>query len=112
MRGNFLGSLRFVETRVVIAAGNYTMENEVILIVNKTSGQATAVTLPANPSVGRTVFVKDGKGDAASNNITVSPASGNIDGASSYTQNANYECVGYLYNGTEWNVISETRAAP
>ena len=45
------------------------------------SGGAFAVTLPASPVVGNMVRIVDGKGSAATNNITVGRASQNIQGA-------------------------------
>lgn len=92
-------------TRVVIAAGAVTVTSaDIIVIVNKTSGAATVVNLPAG--VLNTVFIiKDGKGDAASNNITLTPAAGNIDGAATYVMNTNYGSTTIVYNGTTWSII-------
>ena len=45
------------------------------------SGGAFAVTLPSSPVVGNMVRIVDGKGAAATNNITVGRASQNIQGA-------------------------------
>lgn len=73
--------------------------------VNKASGSATAVTMPPNPAKFQMFFVKDGKGDAATNNITITPASGNIDGSSNYVIANNYGGVNFYYNGTEWKVL-------
>lgn len=95
---------RFIvnNTVVTIAAGGYVITNEDVLIVNKTSGAATAVTLPATPATGQVVTVKDGKGDAATNAITISPAAGTIDGAATVVLSTNYGSVTLVYNGTEW----------
>jgi len=76
--------------------------------INKTVGAATQVTLPPSPAVGEYVTVKDGKGDAATNNITVIGASSaTIDGQSSYVIQANYGAVMLRWNGTEWKVLAE-----
>ena len=48
-------------------------------------------------------IIIDGKGDAAGNNITISPASGTVNGASDVTINSNYGWKECIYNGTEWN---------
>jgi hypothetical protein len=94
------------EIRVVTAAGNFTMGSEGTLVVNKGTGAATAVTLAANPDRGAVVIVKDGKGDAATNNITVTPAGGKtIDGAANKVISANYGVLRLQYNGTEWGTI-------
>jgi hypothetical protein len=76
-----------------------------VIVINKTVAGATAVTLPATPTAGDQYTIKDGKGDAAGNNITVSPTAGNIDGAATNVINSNYGFRTYIYNGTEWNVI-------
>lgn len=92
--------------RVVSAAGAVTVaayENTVV--VNKTTGAATTVNLFASPMTGKRVTIKDGKGDAATNNITVTPAAGNIDGAANSVINTNYGSRTFIYNGTQWNVI-------
>lgn len=92
--------------RVVTAAGAVTMAaNDDVVVVNKTVGAATTVNLPSSPSTSQRHTIKDGKGDAATNNITVTPAAGTIDGASTFVMNANYHSIGVVYNGTEWNVI-------
>ena len=73
--------------------------------VKKTTGSATAVTLPSAPMNGMEVYVKDAKGDAPINPITVTPASGTIDGAASFVMSANtYQGNHFHYNGTEWSV--------
>ena len=74
-------------------------------MVNKTVGAATQVNLPASPATGRVLIVKDGKGDAGSNNITVSGNGKNIDGAASVTISSNYGVSRVVYNGTQYNVI-------
>lgn len=100
-----IGGGQIIFTRVVIAAGAVTVTAaDYMVIVNKTSGAATTVNLPAG--VLNTIFIiKDGKGDAAANNITVTPAAGNIDGASTYVMNTNYAAIGLVYNGTQWNIF-------
>jgi hypothetical protein len=96
-----------LQTTVLTAAGNYSfLPYDVLVVVNKTVGAATTVTLPANPQTGRIAMVKDGKGDAAANNITVQGAAGNIDGAATYVMNANYRGLLLAYNGTQWNKIA------
>lgn len=92
---------------IVTSGASYAMSrNQTLLIINKTVGSATGVTLPATPISGHVVVVKDGKGDAASNNITISPAAGNIDGAGTNVISTNHGSVVFAYNGTQWNVIS------
>ena len=68
------------------------------------AAQLTTVNLVASPATGLTVLIKDGKGDASSNNITITPNAGTIDGASNAVLATNYAAVMLIYNGTEWNI--------
>ena len=100
-------------TRVVTAAGDVTVTaDDDVVIVNKSSGAATAVNLPASPFVGQRVTIKDGKGDSKANVISVTPAAGNIDGASNYLINTYYGAATFTYNGTQWNVTDEQKVPP
>lgn len=92
--------------RVVTAAGAVTVATtDTVVVVNKTVGAATVINLPATPATGLTFTIKDGKGDAAANNITITPAAGNIDGGATKVMGTNYQTVKLVYNGTEWNII-------
>jgi hypothetical protein len=97
-----------LSTTVVTGAGAYTAANETIIVVNKTSGAATTINLP--PVIaGQTpvIIVKDGKGDASTHNITVTPhGSDTIDGASSHIISVAYGAAIYASNGTQWNVVA------
>lgn len=104
------GPLNFSSTTVYTGTGNVTVVNESVYVVKKASGAATQVTLPASPQTGRAVLVIDGKGDAATNNVTVVAASGNIIAAASYVLSENYAAALFLYNGSEWDVAASFRA--
>ena len=96
---------RIVAVRVVTAAGAVTVAaTDDVVVVNKTVGAATVANLPAGVT-GRRFVIKDGKGDAATNNITITPAAGTIDGAATLVINANYGQATLVYNGTQWNQI-------
>ena len=101
-----LGSGNVVQTvRVITAAGAITVTTaDYVVVVNKTVGAASAVALPAG-ATGLTFVIKDGKGDAGANNITISPAAGTIDGAATNVIATNYGSRELIYNGTQWNVI-------
>src|SRR5579871_781395 len=75
--------------RVVTAAGAVTAAvTDHIIEVNKTSGAATTVNMPAcNSNSGLQLVIVDGKGDANTNNITLTPSAGNISGASTLVMN-------------------------
>ena len=93
-------------TSLFTGTGNIVMDGKVsVLCVKKASGAATGVTLPASPPTGLRVIVKDSKGDAATNNITVTPAAGTLDGGSNHVINVNYGCAVYNYNGSEWSLL-------
>lgn len=62
------------QTYQVITAGDCTvLANDGLIIINKTVGAATAVTLPASALKVGKVKIVDFKGDAGTNNITVTP---------------------------------------
>lgn len=63
------------------------------------SGSSGALTLIASPETGRVVTAKNRSGGV----ITISPASGNIDGAASYNL-ADGAAVELRYDGSEWVV--------
>lgn len=109
--GNFNGILttssgQVRNVRVVVASGNVTMATtDDLVVVNKTTGAATVVNAISSPTTGTVHCVKDGKGDAATNNITFTPAAGNVDGSATYVLNQNYQAACFFYNGTIWNII-------
>lgn len=92
--------------RVVTAAGAVTVTGtDFVIVIKKTSGAATTVNLPASPTVGQTFVIKDGKGDCGTNNITITPNAGTIDGASTAVMQTNYQSATIVYTGTEWSLI-------
>lgn len=92
--------------RVVTAAGAVTVTTaDDIVVIDKTTGAATVVNLPAGPATGDWFTIKDGKGDAAANNITITPASGTIDGSGTLVMLSNYQAVTVVFNGDEWSAI-------
>jgi len=91
--------------RVVTASGAVSVTSaDGTVIINKTTGAATAVSL-ATPQVGQTYIIKDGKGDANVNNITITPASGLIDGSATYVISTNRASVTIQYDGSAWWVL-------
>lgn len=73
---------QFVTPQVITADGDHTVaESEYFLVFNKVSDQATEVILPASAGRERPLAIKDGKGDAPTYNITITPdGSETIDG--------------------------------
>lgn len=96
----------YYETVTVVTtpvSSAYTMqETDTVIVVNQGTGAAIQINLVANPIQGKYVMIKDGKGDANTHTITISPAAGTIDGAATATITTAYGHVKYVYNGTEW----------
>lgn len=93
--------------RSITAAGAVTVAvTDSHVCVNKTSGAATTVNLPSSPATGTVFTVDDCKGDAATNNITVTPAAGNVDGAGTFTINSNFGSWTGYYTGTIWKTTA------
>lgn len=89
--------------RVVTAAGAVTAATtDRHICVNKTTGAATTVNLFATPVTGTLITVDDCKGDGATNNLTLTPAAGNIDGAATYVITTNFGSWTGIYTGTIW----------
>jgi hypothetical protein len=103
--GVWTAALRLTPTIKTSSGAYVVLSTDCLIIINKTVGAATAVTLPASPASGRVLIVKDGKGDANSNNITLDGNGKNIDGASPLTINTAYGAARIAYNGTQWNSI-------
>ena len=89
----------------LVTAAAYTIKLTEDLVDVNFAG-AVALTLPANPGFGQRAIVQDSSGDAYTNNITITPASGTINGAASYILANNYGRVVALYNGTQWVIAS------
>jgi len=89
-------------TPVTVANADFTV------MTNLSVAGAVAVNLPAG-SDGKIFAIVDAKGDATTNNITITPASGNINGAATYVINRNKAGALIQYNTTEtqWKVIAE-----
>ena len=99
-----------IDTRAVISdvfsitssSGTFTaVANETHLV--DTSGGVSTITLPA-ASADRFVRIKD-KGNAQSNNITINPASGTIDGAVAILIDSNFASVTLVSDGTNWFIL-------
>lgn len=92
--------------RTVTAAGAVTIATtDIVICLNKAAGAATVANLPAAPATGMFIVFKDCKGDAAANNITVTPAAGNIDGAGTFVINSNFGVWRGVYTGAAWSTI-------
>lgn len=94
-------------TAVTNAMSPYTvLSTDEYLGVNTTAGTVT-LRLPNAPSIGRLYYIKDSTATAGTNAITVTTVGGavNIDGATSYTMNVNYQSIQVIFNGTSYEVF-------
>jgi hypothetical protein len=90
------------------AGATYTIaRTDDLIIVNKATGSATSVSMPSAPLLGDTFTIKDGKGDANTNNITVAGNGHNIDGAASFVLNTAFSSLSVTYDGSLWRVLSK-----
>lgn len=77
------------------------------IISDLASAGAVAVNLPAGAS-GQTFVIVDGKGDADTNNITVTPdGAEQINGAANFVISRPRAGIMIQFDGTEWKIISE-----
>lgn len=88
-------------SQVVAKTTTYTAVNH-DLVLASASGGAFTVTLPA---VAAGAFVTVKKTDSSANVVTVSPASGTIDGASSVALSVQYESYDFVSDGTNWFIV-------
>jgi hypothetical protein len=73
---------------------------------------AHAVTLPATHLAGRLFIVTDVAGNAATDHITITPQSGDINGSSTYAISDNQGSVVILDDGTNYWVIAGYDGTP
>lgn len=95
--------------RLVTAAGAVTVDadDDDIVEIKKTVGAATTVQLPLSSArtTGRSIKIVDGKGDASSNALTITPAGADtIVGLTTYVINFDRGSVEMLpnFNGDGW----------
>ncbi len=94
---------RVVKTTTPGAYPYTTLTTDYVILASSTA--AHTINLIAAPVTGTTYRIKDVTGSASINNITITPAAGNIDGGTSLVLNTNFASVDLVYNGTAWNVF-------
>ncbi len=101
-------NMKGISVTTVNAATYDLLTTDYILNVTYTStGAVTSLTLPTAQVIsGRMIIIKDAAGNAATNTITIDTEGGqNIDGASTYVMNGNYDAISLYSDGTNWFVI-------
>lgn len=96
-----------VRTGLTSKSANYRASYyDQIILADSTSGAVT-ITLPtAIGGTGQRYTVKDWKGKAATNNITIATtATQTIDGAATKVMNVNYQSYTVVSDGANWSVI-------
>ena len=95
-----------VTTRTIASTGTVdsTATSDFQIFCNFSA--AGSVTLPV-PTAGRVLRIKDIAGNAGTDNITVTPNTGTIDGSATYVLNINKAGVELTSDGTNWFVTAE-----
>lgn len=112
-RGHKLLISGFVEEgiRVVLVSPDTLTDGDNLVAVNLTAAGPAAITLPGSEvGVGTRLRIYDQKGDAASNNITLTPAAGmTIEGAANAVIPVNYGCLDLILESTtNWKILSRS----
>ena len=102
LNGGITNTVRNITATGAITAANTDQH----ICINKTTGAASAVALQATPAGGFYLTVDDCKGDAATNNITITPNAGTIDGAATYVISTAYGSWSGYYTGSMWKTLS------
>ena len=104
----FLGIVPFfLATRVVTQDSEAVITaTDVALMIKKTIGSATSLSLPT-PSLGYVLIFKDMKGDSESNPITLDAGAGKlINGLQTLVMNANYATTILIgASATQWGTL-------
>ena len=99
----------FKNQPVSLQTTSYTAAPNDVIIGYTALSAAVTVTLPtaAAANKGKFYVIKDEAGAAATNNITIQPSSGNIDGVSSIAISSNFGSVQVYTDGNAWFTQSE-----
>lgn len=95
--------------RVVLVTPDVLTDNDYQVATNLTAAGPVALTLPS-AGLGAVFKIWDQKGDAASNNVTITPYSGEtIEGAATAVINVAYGCLELVKeSSTNWKIRSRT----
>ena len=97
---------RVVKTRTALTTPVTVADGTDYLVRCKlTVPAAVAVSIPGATAAGTVFEIKDATGDAAANNITITPTSGTIDGAATLVINTNFGKARLISDGTNYDVL-------
>jgi hypothetical protein len=91
-----------VQPQRTITASTTALATDAMLFANAASGAIT-VTLPATPSTNQIVEVK--KIDSSANAVTLTPATGTLDGAASVSWSLSLLALEVQFDGANWWII-------
>lgn len=97
--------LATLPTRIATTSPITVTTADGIVVSDLTVPAPVAVTLPAVPNVGQLFYIKDGAGNAATFNITVTPLVGLIDGAATATINTDFGSLTVAWDGSAWVIL-------
>lgn len=99
--------------REILTTPDTMTDNDFMVSSNLTVAGAVAITLPSNAPVGHMLLIRDGKGDAGANNVTISAAAGDtVDGGASIAINVNRGAVLLRKASlTAWAVVAKNYTA-
>ncbi len=83
---------------------------QTVALVDATAGNVT-ITLPAVAAAGSGQVYTVKKTDSSSNSVTISPASGTIDGAATLVLSSQYHSVQLATNATNWFQLGQKQIA-
>lgn len=92
---------------VTTKTGAYTLTATDYICLTNTTSSAFSITLPtALGRTGQTYIIKDWKGTAVTNNVTIATTSSQtIDGASTRVLTAAFQSVTVISDGANWSII-------
>ena len=93
--------------RKAVVTPDVVASSDCIVVTDLTVAGAVAVTIPAGANK-QVFFVVDGKGDANTNNITLTPTGADtIDGGATLAMTGDGEGIGLVYNSadTDWKIF-------
>ncbi len=101
IRGRFVtaGGRRIAVIDVTTASDTLRLTDEFVAV---NFAGTVALTLPAGPGLGQRIVVQDASGAAGTNTITISPATGTINGGPNVQITTNYGRRTLIYSGSEW----------